>query len=99
MSGLSHTPGKRAWGKTHRGFESRLLRQLVLKIPCKSIIYKGFFSSVRILNAIFYDGKLLNFRQNCARFAPEVCPFCAGVSCAAVFEISRTFFCVQAGKF
>ena len=29
MSGLSHTPGKRAWGKTHRGFESRLLRQLV----------------------------------------------------------------------
>ena len=27
MSGLSHTPGKRAWGKTHRGFESRLLRQ------------------------------------------------------------------------
>ena len=33
MSGLSHTPGKRAWGKTHRGFESRLLRQLSL-IPC-----------------------------------------------------------------
>jgi hypothetical protein len=29
MSGLSHTPGKRAWGKTHRGFESRLLRQIV----------------------------------------------------------------------
>ncbi len=28
MSGLSHTPGKRAWGKTHRGFESRLLRQI-----------------------------------------------------------------------
>ena len=28
MSGLSHTPGKRAWGKTHRGFESRPLRQL-----------------------------------------------------------------------
>lgn len=27
MSGLSHTPGKRAWGYTHRGFESRLLRQ------------------------------------------------------------------------
>ncbi|MFM2252417.1 MAG: hypothetical protein RJB68_754, partial [Pseudomonadota bacterium] len=27
MSGLSHTPGKRAWGNTHRGFESRLLRQ------------------------------------------------------------------------
>jgi hypothetical protein len=29
MSGLSHTPGKRAWGKTHRGFESRLLRQKI----------------------------------------------------------------------
>ena len=29
MSGLSHTPGKRARGKTLRGFESRLLRQLV----------------------------------------------------------------------
>ena len=28
MSGLSHTPGKRAKGKTFRGFESRLLRQL-----------------------------------------------------------------------
>ena len=27
MSGLSHTPGKRAWGYTHRGFESRLFRQ------------------------------------------------------------------------
>jgi hypothetical protein len=31
MSGLSHTPGKRAWGKTHRGFESRLLRQKMEK--------------------------------------------------------------------
>ena len=27
MSGLSHTPGKRARGKTLRGFESRLFRQ------------------------------------------------------------------------
>ena len=27
MSGLSRTPGKRVWGKTHRGFESRPLRQ------------------------------------------------------------------------
>lgn len=34
MSGLSHTPGKRARGKTLRGFESRLLRQLhVLNHP------------------------------------------------------------------
>ena len=31
MSGFSHTPGKRAWGKTHRGFESRLLRQKMKK--------------------------------------------------------------------
>ncbi len=28
MSGLSHTPGKRAKGQTFRGFESRPLRQL-----------------------------------------------------------------------
>ncbi len=27
MSGLSHTPGKRAKGQTFRGFESRPLRQ------------------------------------------------------------------------
>ena len=27
MSGLSHTPGKRARGQTLRGFESRLIRQ------------------------------------------------------------------------
>ena len=31
MSGLSHTPGKRARGKTLRGFESRLLRQKASK--------------------------------------------------------------------
>ena len=37
MSGLSHTPGKRAWGKTHRGFESRLLRQKLEK-PCNLAI-------------------------------------------------------------
>ncbi len=30
MSGLSHTPGKRARGKTLRGFESRLLRQKLI---------------------------------------------------------------------
>ncbi len=29
MSGLSHTPGKRARGYTLRGFESRLLRQYI----------------------------------------------------------------------
>ena len=37
MSGLSHTPGKRARGKTLRGFESRLLRQI--KTPPQG----GFF--------------------------------------------------------
>ena len=31
MSGLSHTPGKRARGQTLRGFESRLLRQRISK--------------------------------------------------------------------
>ena len=30
MSGLSHTPGKRAKGYTFRGFESRLLRQFLI---------------------------------------------------------------------
>ncbi len=28
MSGLSRTPGKRVWVYPHRGFESRLLRQI-----------------------------------------------------------------------
>jgi hypothetical protein len=41
MSGLSHTPGKRAWGNTHRGFESRLLRQK-LKNPV-AFCATGFF--------------------------------------------------------
>ncbi len=40
MSGLSHTPGKRAWGKTHRGFESRLLRQ---KQIARSVTHYGLF--------------------------------------------------------
>jgi hypothetical protein len=40
MSGLSHTPGKRAWGKTHRGFESRLLRQ---KQIARSVMHYGLF--------------------------------------------------------
>ena len=30
MSGLSRTPGKRVWVYPHRGFESRLLRQIEL---------------------------------------------------------------------
>ncbi len=42
MSGLSHTPGKRAWGKTHRGFESRLLRQKMKKAH----VNHGLFLSV-----------------------------------------------------
>ena len=41
MSGLSHTPGKRARGYTLRGFESRLLRQK-LKTP-KALRFRGFF--------------------------------------------------------
>ncbi len=44
MSGLSHTPGKRAKGKTFRGFESRLLRQKI-KQPCNSVSYKAFLIS------------------------------------------------------
>ena len=37
MSGLSHTPGKRAWVNPHRGFESRLLRQDYFElIPSRS---------------------------------------------------------------
>ncbi len=38
MSGLSHTPGKRARGYTLRGFESRLFRQRKVKA---SSPYKG----------------------------------------------------------
>ena len=34
MSGLSHTPGKRAWVYPHRGFESRLLRQVNRLCEC-----------------------------------------------------------------
>jgi hypothetical protein len=37
MSGLSHTPGKRAKGKTFRGFESRLLRHLL--IPAVLLVF------------------------------------------------------------
>jgi len=33
MSGLSRTPGKRVWANTHRGFESRPLRQKALSGP------------------------------------------------------------------
>ena len=42
MSGLSHTPGKRARGKTLRGFESRLLRQ---KLKRKRTPGVRFFAS------------------------------------------------------
>ena len=41
MSGLSHTPGKRAKSKIFRGFESRLLRQI--KSPASQCL-RGFFS-------------------------------------------------------
>ena len=47
MSGLSHTPGKRAWGKTHRGFESRPLRQ---KVP-KSRLVRLFLCEARVVRA------------------------------------------------
>ncbi len=43
MSGLSHTPGKRAKGKTFRGFESRLFRQK--KQPRMSQAMRGFVLS------------------------------------------------------
>ncbi len=46
MSGLSHTPGKRARGKTLRGFESRLLRQMCsceLPRTPSSFRHWGFF--------------------------------------------------------
>ena len=42
MSGLSHTPGKRARGQTLRGFESRLIRQKN-KIPAAPKALRGFF--------------------------------------------------------
>ena len=40
MSGLSHTPGKRARGYTLRGFESRLLRQMASPV---SLVFTGLF--------------------------------------------------------
>ena len=49
MSGLSHTPGKRAWGNTHRGFESRLLRQK----PSKNAPLGAFFICTLIQYASF----------------------------------------------
>ena len=41
MSGLSHTPGKRTWGYTYRGFESRLFRQCVKALSFDKL--QGFF--------------------------------------------------------
>ncbi len=49
MSGLSHTPGKRARGYTLRGFESRLLRQkwqAASKSPI-NVMFMGLFFTQR----------------------------------------------------
>ena len=46
MSGLSHTPGKRARGKTLRGFESPLLRQ---KNNPVSVMTRGFVFGRRVI--------------------------------------------------
>ncbi len=43
MSGLSHTPGKRAGSKIPRGFESPLLRQNMQ--PRRVLNATGFFAS------------------------------------------------------
>ena len=61
MSGLSHTPGKRARGKTLRGFESRLLRQNF----SKPLIFKGFFNCVAA-------GSML-CKLN-VQLSPDLCP-------------------------
>ena len=45
MSGLSHTPGKRARGYTLRGFESRLLRQMLSPV---SPVFTGLFSGLKV---------------------------------------------------
>ncbi len=57
MSGLSHTPGKRAWGKTHRGFESRLLRQMTnpvmrLSVTGFFVVYANPVNSVNAVNVV-----------------------------------------------
>jgi hypothetical protein len=49
MSGLSRTPGKRVWANTHRGFESRPLRQNVSK---KSAFRGAFFLGI-LCNGLF----------------------------------------------
>lgn len=66
MSGLSHTPGKRARGKTLRGFESRLLRQCYIYAPdqkCSEDLSLGKCVSACLIsldlassNSNFYDG-------------------------------------------
>jgi hypothetical protein len=53
MSGLSHTPGKRARGKTLRGFESRLLRQ---NQNPKYVNYLGFFLGAPSMGAHRHRG-------------------------------------------
>ena len=40
MSGLSRTPGKRVWANTHRGFESRPLRQSTIG-PSGPVLLSG----------------------------------------------------------
>jgi hypothetical protein len=55
MSGLSRTPGKRVWANTHRGFESRPLRQIKNR-PLWAVFYLvvgvwtkplGFYNTLR----------------------------------------------------
>ena len=59
MSGLSHTPGKRAWGYTHRGFESRLFRQLVNEqAPFGALFhffYHRFYQYKKRLNSLEFQ--------------------------------------------
>ena len=40
MSGLSRTPGKRVWVYPHRGFESRLLRQIELPRALRGFFFR-----------------------------------------------------------
>ncbi len=71
MSGLSHTPGKRAKGYTFRGFESRLLRQKLvwcnpaqtLKSPV-NLVLTGLFCFAKV--ETFLVGTLTGSPAKCA---------------------------------
>ncbi len=85
MSGLSHTPGKRARGKTLRGFESRLLRQKRNKdgpsgpffVSNFQLIHHHFFSRVAAQQTLAFIAKVSNSKQSWMRVRDHAGPLAA----------------------